>query len=54
MAAVAVAQNPHFVRASGALNADGTLTVSWKEAGLGDNQLIDYRRTADATPPRCV
>jgi len=51
-AAVAVpaafAVNPHFVSASASVNRDGTLSVSFKEAGLGDNQLIDYRATADA------
>jgi len=45
----ALAQNEHFVRASGSLNNDGSLTVSFKEAGLGTNQLIDYTLTADAT-----
>jgi hypothetical protein len=48
--AVAVAQNAHFVRASASgPNNDGSLTVSWKEAGLGDNVLIDYVAAADAT-----
>src|SRR5215207_6595568 len=45
----ALAQNEHFVRASGSLNNDGSLAVSFKEAGLGTNQLIDYTLTADAT-----
>lgn len=45
----ALADSPHFVRASGSLNSDGSLTVSFKEAGLGTNQLIDYALTADAT-----
>jgi hypothetical protein len=45
----ALAQNEHFVRASGSLNNDGSLTVNFKEAGLGTNQLIDYALTADAT-----
>jgi hypothetical protein len=45
----AYADSPHFVRASASLNKDGTLTVSFKEAGLGTNQLIDYVATADAT-----
>jgi hypothetical protein len=45
----ALAQNEHFIRASGSLNADGSLTVSFKEAGLGTNQLIDYTLSADAT-----
>jgi hypothetical protein len=49
MAAVALAQSPHFIRASANLNNNGTLTVSWKEAGLGDNQNISYVASADAT-----
>jgi hypothetical protein len=49
LAAPAYAQNEHFVRASGSLNNDGSLTVSFKEAGLGTNQLITYTLTADAT-----
>ena len=48
-AAVALADNPHFVRASADINGNGSLVVSWKEAGLGDNQLIHYVATADAT-----
>jgi hypothetical protein len=49
MATAAFAQNEHFIRASGNLNANGSLTVSFKEAGLGTNQLIDYTLSADAT-----
>jgi hypothetical protein len=49
MAAPAYADSPHFIRASGTLNANGSLTVNFKEAGLGTNQLIDYTLTADAT-----
>jgi hypothetical protein len=45
----ALAQNEHFIRASGSLNNDGSLTVSFKEAGLGTNVVIDYALTADAT-----
>ncbi|HKH29597.1 MAG TPA: hypothetical protein VKA45_00965 [Gaiellaceae bacterium] len=45
----ATAQNEHFIRASGNLNNNGSLTVSFKEAGLGTNQLISYALTADAT-----
>ena len=45
----ALAVNPHFVSASPTLNNNGTLTVNFKEAGLGDNQLINYRLTADAS-----
>jgi hypothetical protein len=49
MATAAFAQNEHFIRASANLNNDGTLTVSFKEAGLGTNQNIDYTLTAQAT-----
>ena len=45
----ALAVSPHFVRASGTLNANGSLTVNFKEAGLGTNQNIDYVLSADAT-----
>ena len=45
----AFAQSPHFIRASGSLNNNGSLTVNFKEAGLGTNQNIDYALTADAT-----
>jgi hypothetical protein len=45
----ALAVSPHFVRASGTLNANGSLTVDFKEAGLGTNQNIDYVLSADAT-----
>jgi len=49
-AGTAQAQSPHFIRAtaSGPNNA-GQLVVSFKEAGLGDNQLITYVASADAT-----
>jgi hypothetical protein len=44
----AFADSPHFVRASAALS--GTqLKVSFKEAGLGDNQQITYVASADST-----
>src|SRR5215216_2114864 len=46
---VAHADSPHFVRADGTLNSDGTLDVSFKEAGLGTNQLITYVAAADGT-----
>jgi hypothetical protein len=45
----ALATSPHFINASGALNANGSLTVSFKEAGLGSNQLIDYTLSAQGT-----
>ena len=51
LAAIAPAQavSPHFISASGTLNSSGTLTVNFKEAGLGTNQLITYKLTADAS-----
>lgn len=49
-AAVAQADSPHFIKASAAgPNNAGQLVVSWKEAGLGDNQLIRYLASAEAT-----
>jgi hypothetical protein len=48
-APVALAVSPHFVSASGTLNGNGSLTVNFKEAGLGTNQNIDYTLTANAT-----
>ncbi len=48
--AAAFAASPHFVNASASgPNASGNLIVSFKEAGLGDNQLIHYTASADAT-----
>ncbi|MFL5581651.1 MAG: hypothetical protein ACJ8AO_14885 [Gemmatimonadaceae bacterium] len=41
--------SPHFIRADATLNADATLTVAFKEAGLADNQLIDYVLSANGT-----
>jgi hypothetical protein len=48
-APAALAVSPHFISASGTLNADGSLTVKFKEAGLGTNQNINYLLTANAT-----
>jgi hypothetical protein len=45
----AFADSPHFIRASGSLNNDGSLTVDFKEAGLGTNQNINYELTANAS-----
>jgi hypothetical protein len=45
----ALADSPHFIRATATLNANGTLTASFKEAGLGTNQNITYVLSADAT-----
>jgi hypothetical protein len=48
-AGVVWAANPHFIFVRAALQQDGDLNVSFKEAGLGDNQLINYLAEADAT-----
>ena len=48
-APVALAANPHFIRASASLDHSGNLVVSWKEAGLGDNQMIHYLASADSS-----
>jgi len=45
----AFAAAPHFISASASIGNGGVLVVSWKEAGLGDNQLIAYTVSADAT-----
>jgi len=46
----ASATSPHFVRASASgPNTAGQLVVSFKEAGLGDNQLIAYLASADGS-----
>lgn len=45
---VAFADSPHFVSASAKLSGSN-LIVTWKEAGLGTNQLINYTASADAT-----
>jgi hypothetical protein len=46
---VALAVSPHFISATGTLNANGSLTVKFKEAGLGTNQNINYTLSADGT-----
>ena len=45
---VAFAESPHFISASAKLSG-ANLVVSFKEAGLGTNQLINYTASADAT-----
>jgi hypothetical protein len=47
-AQAALADSPHFVRATAQLSG-ANLVVSFKEAGLGTNQLIDYTASADGT-----
>jgi hypothetical protein len=48
MAGPAFAQSPHFISASATLNGTN-LNVSFKESGLGNNALITYVASADAT-----
>jgi hypothetical protein len=50
--ASAHAQNPHFVYCSPHIGSGyqaDDLIVSWKEAGLGNNENVDYTTSADAT-----
>jgi hypothetical protein len=44
------ADSPHFINSqtTATLAQNGDLVVSWKEAGLGDNVLINYEASADA------
>jgi len=46
---VTQATSPHFVGKVTATLVGNNVVVSWKEAGLGDNQNIDYVASADAT-----
>jgi hypothetical protein len=39
--------NPHFIYATSSISDTGVLSVDFKEAGLGNNQNIDYTITAD-------
>lgn len=46
---VALAASPHFVRGpTSSIDNSGNLTVSWKEAGLGDSIVVEYEASADA------
>lgn len=46
----AVAASAHFVRGPfSSLNGDGSVTVNWKEAGLGDTTQINYTASAVAS-----
>jgi hypothetical protein len=47
-AGVALADNPHFIRATAAIQTDGDLEFNFKEAGLGLGA-TDYLASADAT-----
>lgn len=44
----ALAASPHFVRGPTATLSSPDVTVTWKEAGLGDTVMIDYEASADA------
>jgi len=48
-AGVAWAANAHFVGQVTAQLVDNNAQVCWKEAGLGNNQNIDYTASADGT-----
>lgn len=48
VAPAALAVNAHFISASAKLSGSN-LVVSFKEAGLGTNQLIDYEASASAS-----
>jgi len=49
-AAVALADSPHFIRASATINSSGQLVCSFKEAGLGTTATsADISCSADAT-----
>jgi hypothetical protein len=45
---LALAASPHFINSTAVLDAEGNLVVSWKEAGLGNNQNVTYTASADA------
>lgn len=49
VAIAAFGQNPHFIQASAALQTDGSLVVSFKEAGLGDTVTVLEQASANAT-----
>lgn len=51
MAAAVAASSPHFVRGPFASinTSNGNVTVSWKEAGLGDTVSVDYEASALGT-----
>ncbi|WP_431676699.1 hypothetical protein [Kitasatospora sp. KL5] len=44
----AFADSPHFIKSSASITNSGDLNVSFKEAGLGNNQLISYVASASA------
>lgn len=48
LATAAMADSPHFVRATGTVDTVGEYVATFKEAGLGTNQLINYLLSAGA------
>ena len=48
VATTAVAASAHFVRGPNAALNSPDLTITWKEAGLGDTVSVDYLATATA------
>lgn len=49
ISAIALAASPHFTRSAGTVDNSGNLAVTFKEAGLGSNQNINFLLTANAT-----
>jgi hypothetical protein len=46
---VSLAENAHFVKVSADIDSsDGGLDLSWKEAGVGNNTLINYTAAANS------
>jgi hypothetical protein len=43
------AASAHFISSSASVDSSGSLVVSWKETGLGDNQFITYTASANAS-----
>jgi hypothetical protein len=48
-ASIALAASAHFVQSSASLTSNGTLVVSFKEAGLGDNENVTITASATGT-----
>jgi hypothetical protein len=49
LSGLALADSPHFNSATATIATDGTLSVAFKEAGLGSNASINFVASADAS-----
>lgn len=49
MSLVVLADNPHFIKTEATIDQNGSLTVSFKEAGLGPNQIVSYAVQGDVS-----